>query len=90
MIQKYCSDTSALFDLKFYWPVATFPTVWGRLDQLVKEGRLFAPYAVLEEIRRGDDELVQWADFHRNMFRPTDQPLLNKVREGPGAVPGLG
>jgi Domain of unknown function (DUF4411) len=61
--------------------MATFPSVWRNMAALVEAGRLLAPHAVLEEIRRGDDELVEWADSHRHMFRATDQTLLDKVKE---------
>ena len=52
----YCADTSALFDLKEHWQMGVFPSLWTRIDRIVAEGRLFAPQAVLEEIRRGDDD----------------------------------
>lgn len=89
MVQKYCFDTAALIDLKGYWSMASFPSVWRSLEGLVDEGRALSPHAVLEEIRRGDDELVMWSRAHPQMFRPTDPALLQRTREVLGWFPDL-
>lgn len=54
----YCIDTSALIDLNRMYSRDIFPTLWRRLGDLVKSGRLFAPLEVLREVEKGDDELV--------------------------------
>jgi hypothetical protein len=51
------------------------------MDLLVNAARLFSPFPVLEEIRRGDDELRTWADEHPAMFRRMDAALLVKTAE---------
>jgi hypothetical protein len=79
--QAYCSDTSALFELKNLYPIKTFPSIWRRVEDLIAEGRLIAPRAVLVEIERGDDELVVWARAHRQMFVADSQELIDKVSE---------
>lgn len=89
MVEKYCFDTSALIDLKTHWPIANFPTVWSRFADLVSEGRALAPYAVLEEIRRGDDELVVWCRGQPAMFRRDDETLLSRTAEVLGRYPEL-
>ena len=86
---KYCADTSALFDLKDHWQMDVFPSLWARIEQLVDEGRLFAPHAVLEEIRRGDDELVAWATTRQTMFRPLSAALLATTKEILARFPDL-
>lgn len=78
---KYCADTSALFDLKDHYQIEVFPSLWQALDGLIDAGRLIAPHAVLEEIRRGDDELVPWANAHPRLFQPLTAAVLTKVKE---------
>jgi hypothetical protein len=85
----YCADTSALFDLKEHWQMGVFPSLWTRIDRIVAEGRLFAPQAVLEEIRRGDDELVAWATSRPGMFRPLSAEVLLKAKEILARFPDL-
>jgi hypothetical protein len=87
--QDYCADTSALFDLKEHWQMAVFPSLWTRIDVLIEEGRLLAPHAVLEEIRRGDDELVAWANERAMMFRPVTAAVLGKAKEVLARFPEL-
>jgi len=77
----YCADTSAFIEFKILYPIATFPGLWKRLETLIGWERLVAPHAVLEEIERGDDELVEWSRGHRAMFKQDTEDLVNKVKE---------
>jgi hypothetical protein len=65
----YCIDTSALVDLKRDYPLEVFVGVWQKLDELIREGRLFAPREVLREIEKRDDELHLWVKSRLEMFR---------------------
>ncbi len=52
----YCIDTSSILEwFVDTYPPAIFPGILARVEDLHAQGRLFAPRAVLEEIKPGDD-----------------------------------
>jgi Domain of unknown function (DUF4411) len=85
----YCADTSALIDMKNTYPMDTFRTLWTKVKALVEAGRLIAPPQVLEELERGDDELTDWAQDNRAMFRGSTQELVDKTKEVLARYPAL-
>lgn len=86
MIQKrlgrgYCIDTCALIDLwRRHYPPDVFPGLWEDIERLVNHGLLIAPREVLEELRGVDDELLEWAQRHADMFLDPDDDQLREVR----------
>jgi hypothetical protein len=86
---RYCVDTSALIDLNYLYPRSVFPTLWRNMDILVEGDRLIAPSDVLEELKRGDDDLTGWAKKQKRMFRPQNAELLREVSEILKVVPDL-
>jgi hypothetical protein len=58
---KYCLDANVLIQAwqKYYSPKLC-PEYWKVLDQLGKQGRIFLPQMVYEEITKTDDELAEW------------------------------
>jgi len=64
----YVIDSSSLIDMKRYYPMGTFKTLWARCHALINERRLGAPATVFEELARWDDELHQWAKKHKKLF----------------------
>lgn len=77
----YCIDTSALIDLKRLYPSDVFLTLWEKLNELVKQGRLIAPREVLKEIEEKDDELLRWVKKHKKMFKKLNQQQIEIVKE---------
>lgn len=65
---QYVIDTSALIDLKNQYPVKVFPGVWERFNELCDDKRVIAPREVLREIKRGDDDLIVWAEDYEHIF----------------------
>jgi hypothetical protein len=57
--RSYCIDASSLLKLKEDFPRKVFPALWDRMEQLIKDGRLFAPEEVFKEIEF-DDEISAW------------------------------
>ncbi|MDP2320076.1 MAG: DUF4411 family protein [Acidobacteriota bacterium] len=53
-------DTSGIIEINGV-PRADRPALLAKLTELVKEGRLRMPRQVVEELKRGSDELVEWA-----------------------------
>ena len=79
---EYLIDSSALFDLKRDYPIYIFPSLWEKFNGLCKSKIIVAPKEVLREIKKGNDELVQWADAFDDIFlEPTDEEvgILQKV-----------
>jgi hypothetical protein len=77
----YIIDSSSLIELKMRYPVSTFPGVWKKIEGLIREGRLIAPKEVLEEIKRRDDELSQWAKSYPKMFKEIDKQQIEMAQE---------
>lgn len=79
----YCIDTSALIDLKPYYP-DVFPSLWKNIEQFISQGRLIAPCEVLYELEKygdKDDELLKWAKKHKKMFKGLDNEQINQMRD---------
>lgn len=47
----YVIDSSSLIDMKLYYRMSSFKTLWVRINDLIRQGRLAAPMAVLEGAR---------------------------------------
>ncbi len=73
---SYIIDTSSLIEMNKHNPMDIYHTLWQKMDSLVKNGRLFAPREVMDEIIRFDDALAVWAKEHQKMFKdPTKSKL---------------
>ena len=57
----YCIDTSCLIAAwEERYPPENFPKFWNYLDQLISDGRVRAPAAVLDETEKKSKELHVW------------------------------
>ena len=79
MSMTYIVDTNEWINLNKIYPKEIFPTLWGKVEGLISEGRMTSPSTVRDEIERGHDELVEWAKMHPEVFRSTDV-LMGQVR----------
>lgn len=79
----YSIDTSALLDgLERYYPPDVFPALWGRVDGLIDEGRLFASEEVWEELQKRDEAGAAWMAPRRyRILVPTDAAVTSLVKE---------
>jgi len=85
---SYCADASSLLKLKQDFPRPSFPTLWDRIEQLVTDGRLFAPEEVFKEIEN-DDILASWAKQRKRMFREISEEIWEVARAVTKQFPGL-
>ena len=76
----YIIDTSELINLKNRYPKETFPNLWGNIEGLISKGRILAPKQVYDEIKYGDDELLEWCKEHRCMFQDMTD-MMEKAQE---------
>ncbi len=67
--ERYVIDTSSLIDLNRYNPIDLFPSVWNKIEHLVKTGQLVSHIEVFKELSRKDDLLFKWAKKHKDMFK---------------------
>jgi hypothetical protein len=76
----YVIDSSSLIDMKLYYRMSSFKTLWERCNELIRQGRLAAPVAVLEELEHKSDELTEWAQGQSEaFFYPDSEYSLKQV-----------
>ena len=64
-----CIDTSALIHAwRRAYPIHNFRDVWNRMDGLIGAGRLLSSAEVLDELRKRDDDLHEWAKRREDIF----------------------
>ncbi|HCZ37506.1 MAG TPA: DUF4411 domain-containing protein [Cytophagales bacterium] len=79
--QKYCLDANVLIQAwqKYYSPKMC-PDYWTILDELGKQGRIFLPQMVYEEITRTEDELSNWLKESNIPEHKIDGPVTEALR----------
>lgn len=79
---KYSIDTSSLITpWRFHYPPARFPSVWTRLEGLIRDGDLRASPMVLAELERGEDDLHEWARGQAGLSVDPDEEEQRLVRQ---------
>ena len=66
---KYVVDTSSLINLTRHYPRKAFSGLWKNIEALVEEGSMVAPLRVYKEIERKNDEIFEWSQAHKFMFK---------------------
>jgi Domain of unknown function (DUF4411) len=80
----YSVDTSALLDgLERYYPEASFPALWKKIDELIAAGRFFFSEEVWDESRERDAAAKVWCDNRgkNSLVVPTDAVIAKEVQE---------
>jgi hypothetical protein len=73
---SYTIDTSILIDLEQRYPRDVFPSAWEALEALIDERRACICSEVLEEVKRGTDDLYDWARGYTGFTCPlTDDDI---------------
>ena len=87
---KYSIDTSAILDgWRRYYPPSSFPGLWIRIEELIQQGHLRATEEVLHELKKRDDEVLEWAKAQDGFFIPIDQPIQAAVASVLSGFPKL-
>lgn len=70
-MQKYCLDTSVLIEswVRNY-RYSSFPSFWKKMEDSISKGIIIAPDIVLNELKRKEDELYEWAKNQKKLFVP--------------------
>ncbi len=76
MAKKYCLDANVLIEAwqKYYSPKFC-SDYWEVLNELGKQGRIFLPEMVYEEITRTEDDLLQWLNQSKIPVQKIDEPI---------------
>jgi hypothetical protein len=78
----YCIDTSSLVDAWVrYYPPASFPSLWEKIEALIDAGTLISSEEVLRELERQEDELLAWAKQRNHLFQPVDEAVQKMTME---------
>ena len=78
----YIFDTSAFIAAwSEAYPIESFPVLWKRLDELIQQGRLIAPYEVFRELGKKDGDAHAWLKPRKNLFRHEDEQLQISAAE---------
>lgn len=87
---SYSVDTSAFLDWQLrYYPTDVFFSLLGKIDELLKEKRIFAPALVKEEIEAsGGADLAKWAKSRSGLFVPLNE-VLAAAQAVQNQFPGL-
>ena len=78
---KYAIDTCSFTELRRTYPKDVFPGVWDKVGELADNGTLISIEDVYEELKIQDDEVLEWADGHFEIFKPLDEPIQIRTRE---------
>ena len=63
-LPRYVIDASALIDFGFWYQRETLPSIWARLEELARDGRLLCPREVMRELQQRSQELAEWITDH--------------------------
>ncbi len=79
---KYVIDSSALFDIKKNYSPTVFKGLWDKFNNLCEDEVIISVKEVYNEIKRGSDWLVEWADKHGKIFlEPTTAEEFKLIGE---------
>lgn len=66
-MQRYCLDANVFIQAKNGpYGMDVVPAFWDWIDQKAKDGILFSPSLVYQELAAGNDELADWVKARKN------------------------
>lgn len=87
---RYSFDTSAILDgWVRYYPPASFPTMWTKLELLIFEGDAGASEEVLLELKRHEDGAADWCEAQAGFVFAVDEDIQQTVEQILEAHPNL-
>jgi len=78
---KYAVDTCALTTLRRSYPPDIFMPVWDFIGELADKHVICSVDEVLEELKVQDDEVLEWAKAHPDMFEPLDSEIQLQAKK---------
>lgn len=78
-LPKYLVDTCSFTAMRRIYPADIFPGAWGKLNELAEAGILISAEDVFEELKVQDDEILEWANKHQEIFIPLDDHIQKQA-----------
>ena len=78
---KYIFDSSIFITLQRRYPPDVYESLWEIIDKLIKEGIVVSSEEVFDEIKIGNDVLVEWAKKNKYAFIQSDEKIQNTVKQ---------
>jgi Domain of unknown function (DUF4411) len=79
---SFSLDTSAVLDAWVrYYPIDVFPTLWEKIDEASRDGRIYVVDEVVSELKRKDDGIYEWVRKRESMIVPIDEGIQRVVVE---------
>lgn len=76
----YCIDSCSLMkSMRDRYPIDSFPGLWEQLGSAFESKMLVSSKLVLDEIKKGDDDLVKWVKPYEKYFVEVDSAQLTEV-----------
>ncbi|MBI4823852.1 MAG: DUF4411 family protein [Nitrospirae bacterium] len=81
----FCIDASALINLmprgRDIYRRDVFPTIWNKLEDMIRNGELIASLEVYKEIKAVSDKIYDWCKSNKVMFKDIDECQRQKLQE---------
>lgn len=80
--KTYCLDTSVLINgWRKHYCQRVFPSVWSKLDELIRQGAIHSCEEVLRELQEQEDDLYSWAEQRKAVFVKPNAAVLANVKK---------
>jgi len=66
---EYLIDTNILVEAQKTYPRSMFPQVWNQLSWGISQGIIHFVPDVIEELKKGNDDLVEWISSHNGLSK---------------------
>jgi len=77
-IPTYCIDSNVFINLKHY-PRDIFPTIWTKIEDMIKVGEIISHQEVFKEIKIGKDKIHEWCKQNKKMFKDVDECQIQRI-----------
>ena len=80
---KYVFDTNVFIILKNNYPsdINIFKKLWDGIETLFDKGIIISSDEVIDEIKKGNDDLEEWVKKRKKSFYTSNEPIQNIVKE---------
>ena len=82
--EVYVVDMSSLKELHDRYPKTLFPTIWVRIESLIKNGQLYSHVEVHREIKNTtnpQDKLLLWSNKNKKLFLGIDDCQNSQIHK---------
>jgi hypothetical protein len=78
---KYAVDTCSFTQLKRFYPVDVFHSVWEKVEDMSRNRLICSVEDVYIEIMHEEDEVAEWAKKRRHIFLSLDEEIQLKTKK---------